>query len=224
MSGVGPPGLRGSAGAVGEVGLDFEDLVTALAPPPNRVGKSEGAEEHHLYEGAVMVAFALHLLRTQDAQHVRIHPDGEHGKQFDFAGWLLRREFVKVSTLGSTAYWRGVSERRGPVGHGQSQVRARRCRCGSRQSDRFGRVQGRDHQHAACGPSVAALQWAVRNRRPADGDAVAGASGRGSPLHGRHVALGRAISTAVCVGGHRDRACRQPRRGQGRTAGANSAS
>lgn len=46
----------------------------------------------------------MHLLRTQDARDVRIHPDGEHGKQFDFMGWLGRRAFTKVSDLGSTAY------------------------------------------------------------------------------------------------------------------------
>lgn len=84
--------------------MDFEDLVTALAPPPNRVGKADGDHEHHLYEGAVMIAYAMHLLRWEGAQHVRIHPDGEHGKQFDFAGWLGRRGFRKVSTLGTTAY------------------------------------------------------------------------------------------------------------------------
>lgn len=84
--------------------MDFEDLVTALEPPPNRVGKSDGGHEHHLYEGAVMVAYAMHLLRTANAPHVRVHPDGEHGKQFDFAGWLLRREFTKVLNLGTTAY------------------------------------------------------------------------------------------------------------------------
>lgn len=84
--------------------MDFEDLVTALAPPPNRGGKSEGPDEHHLYEGAVMLAYAMHLLRTQDARDVRIHPDGEHGKQFDFTAWLGRREFTKISNLGSTSY------------------------------------------------------------------------------------------------------------------------
>lgn len=84
--------------------MDFEDLVTALEPPPNRVGKSDGTHEHHLYEGAVMVAYAMHLLRTQGARDVRVHPDGEHGKQFDFTGWLGRRAFAKVSNLGSTAY------------------------------------------------------------------------------------------------------------------------
>ena len=87
-----------------EMGLDFEDLVTALAPPPNRAGKSEGPDEHHLYEGAVMLAYAMHLLRTVGTRHVRIHPDGEHGRQFDFAGWLMRRGFAKVSSLGGTTY------------------------------------------------------------------------------------------------------------------------
>lgn len=84
--------------------MDFEDLVTALAPPPNRVGKTDGDHEHHLYEGAVMIAYAMHLLRVVGAQHVRIHPDGEHGKQFSFADWLGRRGFRKMSTIGTTAY------------------------------------------------------------------------------------------------------------------------
>lgn len=87
-----------------EGGLDFDDLVTALAPPPNRVGRADGPHEHHLYEGAVKVAYAMHLLRAECAEHVRVHPDGEHGKQFDFAGWLLRRGFAKVSSIGSTSY------------------------------------------------------------------------------------------------------------------------
>lgn len=38
-----------------------------------------------------MVAFAMHLLRTvPNLRHVAIHPDGEHGKQFDFQGWLKK--------------------------------------------------------------------------------------------------------------------------------------
>lgn len=40
----------------GEAGLDLDDLVTALAPTPNRVGEADGEHERHLYEGAVMVA------------------------------------------------------------------------------------------------------------------------------------------------------------------------
>ena len=84
--------------------MDFDDLVTALEPPPNRVGQSRGAQEHHLYEGAVMVTYAMHLLRTQSARDIRIHPDGEHGKQFNFKRWFGRRGFDKVSNLGSTTY------------------------------------------------------------------------------------------------------------------------
>jgi hypothetical protein len=84
--------------------VDFEDLVTALEPPPNRMGKVAGGHEHHLYEGAVMVAYAMHLLRAAGVQHVRVHPDGEHGKQFDFAGWLERRGFTKIHSLGATSY------------------------------------------------------------------------------------------------------------------------
>lgn len=84
--------------------MDFEDLVTALAPPANRAGKSDGEHEHHFYEGAVMVAYAMHLLRTQGTPHVRVHPDGEHGKQFDFAAWLHRRNFIRISSVGSTSY------------------------------------------------------------------------------------------------------------------------
>lgn len=84
--------------------MDFDDLLTALAAPPNRVGKSAGDHEHHLYEGAVMIAYAMHLLRTEGADHVRVHPDGEHGKQFDFSSWLGRRHFRKTSSIGTTAY------------------------------------------------------------------------------------------------------------------------
>lgn len=84
--------------------MDFDDLVAEVLPPEKRSGKAEGGMEHRLYEGAVMVAYAMHLLRTTSATHVRIHPDGEHGKQFDFTGWLLRRGFEKVSSMGTTSY------------------------------------------------------------------------------------------------------------------------
>jgi hypothetical protein len=84
--------------------MDFEDLITARSPPPNRVGKHEGEFEQHLYEGAVMVAYAMHLLRTTETRHVRIHPDGEHGKQFDFTGWLSRRGFEMTARTGKTTY------------------------------------------------------------------------------------------------------------------------
>src|SRR5260370_36624558 len=84
--------------------MDFDDLVRELAPPPNRVGICAGDLEHHLDEGAVMVAFAMHLLRTTSTQEVLVHPDGEHGKRFDFAGWLGRRGFDRTSRSGRTDY------------------------------------------------------------------------------------------------------------------------
>lgn len=56
----------------------FDDLITYSAPPPNRLGKCEGDHEHHLPEGAVMVAFAMHLLRTVPGlREVSVHPDGD---------------------------------------------------------------------------------------------------------------------------------------------------
>jgi hypothetical protein len=60
--------------------------------------------EQHLYEGAVMLAYAMHILRTEDTTAVRIHPDGEHGKQFDFSRWLSDQGFSKVSSMGTTTY------------------------------------------------------------------------------------------------------------------------
>ncbi|TIN95545.1 MAG: hypothetical protein E5Y06_12405 [Mesorhizobium sp.] len=46
--------------------MDFDHLLVAqVLPPEKRAGKAEGGIEHRLYEGAVMVAYAMHLLRTQ---------------------------------------------------------------------------------------------------------------------------------------------------------------
>jgi hypothetical protein len=82
-----------------------EDLITHRPPPPNRVRGCEGGVEQHLSEGAVMLAFAMHLLRTAPGvKEVAIHPDGEHGKRFDFEGWLGRRDFRKLSATGKTSY------------------------------------------------------------------------------------------------------------------------
>ena len=99
---------RGRSGQGGM--MEFEDLVTALKPPPNRVGKSDDLREHHLYEGAVMVAFTMHLLRTAGARHVRIHPDGEHGKQFDFTGWLRAPGIRKGFEPRQHGLWRRLSK------------------------------------------------------------------------------------------------------------------
>ncbi len=84
--------------------MDFDDLIEKVAAPEKRAAKVPDGIEHKMHEGAVMVAYAMHLLRTTDADHVRIHPDGEHGKRFDFAGWLSCRGFEKVSSIGTTSY------------------------------------------------------------------------------------------------------------------------
>jgi hypothetical protein len=84
--------------------VNFQNLLTLRPPPPNRVGKSDSDHEHHLYEGAVMLAFAMHLLRTGSTSEVHIHPDGEHGKQFDFVTQLAKFGFVQTSSTGKTNY------------------------------------------------------------------------------------------------------------------------
>ncbi len=84
--------------------MELDDLIIVKAPPKNRVGKSDGPNEHHFYEGAVMLAYATHLLRTTRTKEIRIHPDGTHGKQFDFESGLLRRGFKISTRTGKTAY------------------------------------------------------------------------------------------------------------------------
>jgi hypothetical protein len=92
----------------------FDDLITYHAPPPNRVIACEADVEHHLSEAAVMLAFAMHLLRTVPGlMHVEIHPDGEHGKRFDFQGWLQTHDFTMMSPLGSTSYGGMYSDKAG---------------------------------------------------------------------------------------------------------------
>ncbi|KRQ88655.1 hypothetical protein CQ10_38050 [Bradyrhizobium valentinum] len=68
------------------------------------LGCANLGQQRDRIERAILIAYAMYLLRTQGARDVRIHPDGEHGKQFDFTSWLGRQAFTKVSSLGSTAY------------------------------------------------------------------------------------------------------------------------
>jgi hypothetical protein len=51
-----------------------------------------------------MLAYATHLLATEDTKEVRVHPDGMHGKHFDFSAWLHRHGFKRASSTGRTAY------------------------------------------------------------------------------------------------------------------------
>jgi hypothetical protein len=45
-----------------------------------------------------MLAYAMHLLRTEPVHEVKIHPDGQHARQCDFPGWLEKRGFARVAT------------------------------------------------------------------------------------------------------------------------------
>ncbi|MBZ0148679.1 MAG: hypothetical protein K8F62_14220 [Pseudorhodoplanes sp.] len=83
----------------------LNNLVTYRPPPPNRIAACEHDVEHHLSEGAVMLAFAFHLLRTvQGLKKVSIHPDGEHGNRFDFKGWLAANGLGLAQPSGRTPY------------------------------------------------------------------------------------------------------------------------
>jgi hypothetical protein len=83
----------------------FDDLITRLPAPPNRVRFCTEGVEEHLTEAAVIVAFAMYLLRTvPDLMHVVIHPDGEHGKRFPLRAWFEERGFALVDPRGTTSY------------------------------------------------------------------------------------------------------------------------
>lgn len=84
--------------------MDFDDLISERAPPEKRKAFATGDHERHMTEGAVMVAYAMHLLRTEAVKAIRISPDGEHGKRFDFRAWLGRQGFELVAPVGSTTY------------------------------------------------------------------------------------------------------------------------
>jgi hypothetical protein len=82
-------------------------LATALTQkreaPQNRRPYSVNGLEEHLPEAAVMVAFAMYLLR-EGAPVVELHPDGEHGKRFDIRSSLESRGFVFTGDGGTTTY------------------------------------------------------------------------------------------------------------------------
>jgi hypothetical protein len=81
------------------------DLITMRKPPPNRIGKTEGDLEKHFTEPAVMLAYITYLMdQHPELDGIEIHPDGEHGKQFDIRGWLECRGYKLVQPQGSTTY------------------------------------------------------------------------------------------------------------------------
>ena len=81
------------------------DLVTLRKPPPKRIHKAEGGLEKHFTEAAVMLAYVTYLMNKHPELHaIEIHPDGEHGKQFDIRGWLERRGYELIEPQGKTTY------------------------------------------------------------------------------------------------------------------------
>jgi hypothetical protein len=80
----------------------FEGLIKQT-PYAAHAKKAEGGVEEYLTEGAVAVAFAMHLLRTVSGlNYVAIHPDGEHAKNFDFVGWQGDHGFARQKAIGTT--------------------------------------------------------------------------------------------------------------------------
>ena len=59
----------------------------------------------HFSEAAVMLAFAFYLFKQDNSlTMVEIHPDGEHGKQFNIREWLLFHGFELKKPEGTTKY------------------------------------------------------------------------------------------------------------------------
>ncbi len=81
------------------------DLILLKSPPANRIAKTEGDLEQHFTEPAVMLAYVFHLFRVDSTlRHVDLHPDGEHGKQFDIRSWLENQDFSLTKPEGTTSY------------------------------------------------------------------------------------------------------------------------
>ncbi|MCP3471796.1 hypothetical protein NLM33_25010 [Bradyrhizobium sp. CCGUVB1N3] len=78
--------------------MDFDDLIVERPPT---AGAPADRPDRHFYEGAVMLAYAMHLFRTEPVREVRIHPDGQHAQQIDFPGWLEKRGFRRIATARS---------------------------------------------------------------------------------------------------------------------------
>ena len=146
-----------------------------------------------------MVAFAMHLLRTvPELRHVAIHPDGEHGKRFDFRDWLERHGFALTAPMGSTTYGGNLFITRGADCAREPEIWTRRCRRRHRRPELCRGMQGRGHQHAARRTAVPASPGLVRNNR-----LVTSVAGRGwtaavcrRPTHKRDRSPGSADGTA----------------------------
>jgi hypothetical protein len=83
----------------------MHELIIFREPPPNRAGKVERGIEKHFTEPAVMLAYITHLIKQYpELTGIEIHPDGEHGKQFDIRGWLEHQGYTLIKPQGITSY------------------------------------------------------------------------------------------------------------------------
>jgi hypothetical protein len=67
--------------------MDFDGLIVERPPT---AGAPLDEPDRHFYEGAVMLACAMHLLRTEPVREVKIHPDGQHARQ-EIVGRLMMK-------------------------------------------------------------------------------------------------------------------------------------
>lgn len=79
--------------------MDFDDLIVER---PATAGAPADRIDRHFYEGAVMLAYAMHLFLTEPVSEVRIHPDGQHARQIDFPAWLEKRGFRRTAVANTT--------------------------------------------------------------------------------------------------------------------------
>jgi len=75
--------------------MDLTDLIVERAPT---AGTPADRPDRYFFEGAVMLAYAMHLLRTEPIREVSIHPDGQHARQIDFPSWLEKHGFHRTLT------------------------------------------------------------------------------------------------------------------------------
>lgn len=83
----------------------LNDLIVERDPPEKRRKYCEGSKEHCLPEAAVMLAFTMHLLKSEPGvRHGYMYPDGMHGKGFKIREWLERQGFTHSGGSGRTTY------------------------------------------------------------------------------------------------------------------------
>ncbi|QOZ24092.1 hypothetical protein XH93_11280 [Bradyrhizobium sp. CCBAU 51753] len=98
--------------------MDFDDLIVMRAATADR-------PDRHFYEGAVMLAYAMRLFRTEPVREVKIHPDGQHAQQIDFlAAGEARLPKGRVRPAARSP----VRACRGTADHHPPPLRSERCR------------------------------------------------------------------------------------------------